>query len=159
MFKFLYPLCLCVILLCPVSPAEDTYYNGRLINLAPEHFKALETIEKRLYNKTNDDKVTLDRIEQVETDLYGEVQKGSPISRLNKLKVKSMHYSLRGTSIPPSMMKNYQNKYIQNEEYQYHDDVGLIDGFIRLWFPDFYSQLSQYRMLKESNGINDLYLP
>ncbi len=143
MYKFFCPLCLCVVLLCLPSFAEDTYYNGRLINLAPEQFKALETIEQRLYNKIHDDKVTLDRIEQVEMDLYGDIQSGSPIERLNKLKVKSMHQALRGTSIPPSMMKNYQNKYIQNEEYQYHDDVGLIDGFIRLCFPDLYFQLSQ----------------
>ena len=159
MFKFFCPLFLCVILLCPSSFAEDTYYNGRLVNLAPEQFKALETIEKRLYNQTYDDKTTLDRIEQVELDLYGDIQKGSPITRLNNLKVESMHQALRGTSIPPSMMKHYQNKYIQNEDYQYHDDVGLIDGFIRLWFPDFYFQLSQYRMYKESKGINDIYFP
>ncbi len=157
MYKFLCPVFLCLFLFSSSVFAEDTYYNGRLVNLAPNQFKALETMEKRLYNRTYDDKVTIDRIEQLEFDLYGSIQKGSPITRLNNLKVESMHHSIRGTSIPPSMMRNYQNKYIQNENYEYHDDVGLIDGFIRLWFPDFYAQLSQYRMYKESKGINDLY--
>ena len=139
------------------AQTESTYYNGRLVNLAPNQFRALETMEKRLYRKTFDDKPTIDRIEQLEFDLYGNVQKGSAIGRLNNLKVESMHHSIRGTSIPPSMMRNYQNKYLQNDKHQYHDDVGLIDGFVRLWFPDFYAQLSEYRMLKESRGINDFY--
>ena len=157
--KVFYPILLSIFLFVfsqsVFAQVENTYYNGRLVNLAPDQFKALETMEKRLYNKTFDDKVTIDRIEQLEFDLYGNVQKGSAITRLNNLKTESMHHALRGTSIPPSMMRNYQNKYIQNEKYEYHDDVGLIDGFVRLWFPEFYYQLSKYRMYKEAQGIND----
>jgi len=159
MFKSLCPLFLGIFLIqfSLTASAMDTYYNGRLVNLAPDQFKALETMEKRLYRQTFDDKPTIDRIEQLEFDLYGNIQKGSAITRLNNLKVESMHHAIRGTSIPPSMMRNYQNKYLQNDKYEYHDDVGIIDGFVRLWFPDFYSELSKYRMYKESRGINDLY--
>lgn len=162
MSKIFYPIFCTVISIIIFScfaeaQVENTYYNGRLVNLAPQQFKVLETMEKRLYGRVYDDKVTIDRIEQLEFDLYGNVQKGSAITRLNNLKTESMHQALRGTSIPPSMMRNYQKKYLQDENTGYHDDVGLIDGFIRLWFPEFYAQMSQYRMLKESRGINDLY--
>ena len=149
-------LILVVFPLVSFGEIEKTYYNGRLVNIAPEQFKVLETMEKRVYNKTFDDKPTLDRIEQLELDLYGDIQKGSAIGRLNNLKVASMHHAIRGTSIPASMMKNYKTKYLNNDD-GYHDDVGLIDGFIRLWFPDFYAQVSKNRFYKESRGINDLY--
>lgn len=146
---------LCMFPLISYAEIEKNYYNGRLVNIAPNQFKVLETMEKRLYNKTFDDKPTLERIEQLEFDLMGDVQKGSAIARLNNLKTKSMHHAIRGTSIPPSMMKNYKTKYLNNENEEYYDDVGLIDGFIRLWFPDFYAQVSKYRFYKESRGIND----
>ncbi|MBR6163410.1 hypothetical protein IKQ26_05945 [bacterium] len=157
MLKKLCPVAiiLCVFSLCASAEIEKNYYNGRLVNIAPNQFKVLETMEKRLYNKTFDDKPTLERIEQLEADLMGDVQKGSAIARLNNLKIKSMHHAIRGTSIPPSMMKQYKTQYLNNENEGYYDDVGIIDGCIRLWFPEFYAQLSKYRMYKEAKGIND----
>ena len=131
--------------------AEQLYAAGAQIAFT----YANEAMEKRVYNQTFDDKPTLDRIEQLEADLYGDIQKGSAIGRLNNLKTASMRHAIRGTSIPPSMMKNYKTKYLNNDD-GYHDDVGLIDGFVRLWFPDFYAQVSKYRFYKESRGINDL---
>lgn len=143
--------------ICSFSQIENSYYNGRLINLTQSQYKDIATMEKRLYHQTFATKTHLERIEQLEFDLFGSVQNGTPSLRLNNLKIISQNQALRGTSIPPSMMKNYHNKHLQNDKYRYSSDVGLIDGFFRLLFPKLYFQLEDCRILKESNGTDFMY--
>jgi hypothetical protein len=130
---------------------ENTADNPRLVNLTKQQYKWLDTIEKRIYNKAYSDANTIDRLEHIEMDIYHEIQKGSPTKRINDLKIESARIALRGTPMTPMMDSTFNSRYINPRGEVYYDDVGLIDGFIRLFWPDFYQTLTQYRKYKEAN--------
>ena len=138
---------------------ENTADNPRLVNLCPEQYRTLDNIEKRIYNKTYYGENTVDRIERLELDLFNEIQKGNISQRLNTLRLESTHIAIRGTAMTPMMSDTFNSKYInprgEGNTYRsygiYQDDVGIIDGLIRLWWPDFYAQINEYRKYKEAN--------
>ncbi len=134
------------------SEFENTMDNPRLVNLAPEQFRALDMVEKRIYGNSMGWENTMDRIENLEMDLFHEIQKGTPAQRINALRLESTRIALRGTSMTPMMQSTFNTKYINPYgESSYYDDVGIIDGLIRVWWPDFYAKLSEYRKFKEAN--------
>ncbi len=134
------------------SEFENTADNPRLINLAPEQFRALDMVEKRVFGNTFAWKNTLDRIENLELQLFQSIQHGTPTQRINALRLESTKTALRGTSMTPMMESNFNSRYINpRSEGNYYDDVGLIDGLIKVWWPDFYAKLSEYRRYKEAN--------
>ena len=53
----------------------------------------------------------------------------------------------------PMMDSTFNKKYInpRGGDNIYYDDVGIIDGLIRVWWPDFYARISEYRRYKEDN--------
>lgn len=133
---------------------ENTADNPRLVNLTPQQFKTLDTIEKRIYNNSFSDENTIDRIERLEMDLFRGIQRGTATQRINTLKIESTRVALRGTAMTPMMMDTFNSKYINprgEDAGAYYDDVGIIDGLIRVWWPDFYAKLSEYRRYKEAN--------
>lgn len=138
---------------CFAFEIENTADNPRLVNLSPEQYKALATIEKRIYSNSFPYENTIDRLERLEMDLFHGVQSGSPTQRINTLKVESSRVVIRGTAMTPMMMDTFNTKYInpRGEGVAYHDDVGIIDGLIRVWWPDFYAKISEYRKYKEAN--------
>ena len=138
---------------CFAFEIENTADNPRLVNLSPEQFRALANIEKRIYRNSFPYENTVDRLERLEMDLFHGIQKGTPTQRINTLKIESTRVVLRGTSMTPMMMDTFNSKYVnpRGEGGVYHDDVGIIDGLIRVWWPSFYAQLSEYRKYKEAN--------
>ena len=130
---------------------ENTADNPRLVNLTPSQFHALDVMEKRIYRMTFDDDNNMDRIERLEMDYFNEIRKGSAAARINDLKIASGRAAIRGTAMTPMMMSNFNTRYINQHSEVFHDDVGLIDGFIRLWFPEFYNNIREYRKYKEAN--------
>lgn len=143
-------------ILCPAFSfeIENTADNPRLVNLSPQQYKALDMVEKRIYNNTFDYENNMDRIERLELDIFNEIRKGTPTQRINSLKLASTNIALRGTAMTPMMDSAFNQRYINprgEDAPAYYDDVGIIDGLIRTWWPDFYSQLSEYRKYKEAN--------
>lgn len=130
---------------------ENTADNPRLVNLAPEQFKALEVMEKRLYRMTFDDDNNIDRIERLEMDYFNRIKEGSAAQRINALKIASGRAAIRGTAMTPMMMDTFNTRYINQHPDAYYDDVGIIDGLVRLWWPDFYAKIKEYRKYKEAN--------
>lgn len=130
---------------------ENTADNPRLVNLTLQQFKALEVMEKRMYKKTYDDDNNMDRIERLELSYFDEIRKGSATQRINALKVASGRAAIRGTAMTPMMMDSFNTRYINQHPDRYYDDVGIIDGLVRLWWPDFYAKISEYRKYKEAN--------
>ncbi len=131
---------------------ENTADNPRLVNITPEQYKALGNIEKRIYSNSFPYENTVDRLERLEMDLFHAIQQGSPTQRINTLKVESTRIALRGTAMTPMMNDTFNTRYINPPgENAYYDDVGIIDGLIRAWWPDFYEKLSEYRKFKEAN--------
>ncbi len=131
---------------------ENTMDNARLVNLTPSQFHALDTVEKRIYNNSFAFENTIDRLERLELDLFHEIQKGTPAQRINALRLESTRVAIRGTAMTPMMNDTFNQKYTNpRNQSSYYDDVGIIDGLIRLWWPDFYATLSEYRKYKEAN--------
>ena len=145
-----------IIIFLPLSAfaleIENTADNPRLVNLTPQQFKALDNIEERIYSNSFPAENTIDRLERLELDLFHAIQKGSPTQRINTLKIESTRVALRGTAMTPMMQSTFNPRYINPRgETPYYDDVGIIDGLIRAWWPDFYAKLSEYRRFKEAN--------
>ena len=133
---------------------ENTADNPRLVNISAQQLRDLKTVEKRIYSKSYEGENTIDRLERLELDLFKAIQAGSATQRLNTLKMESTRIALRGTAMTPMMMDTFNTKYINPRGagyYSYEDDVGIIDGLIRLWWPDFYAKLNEYRRWKEAN--------
>jgi hypothetical protein len=132
---------------------ENTADNPRLVNITKQQLKDLKNVEKRIYDKSFENENTVDRLERLELDLFHGIQKGSATQRLNTLKVESMRTVIRGTAMTPMMMDTFNTRYInpRGEGITYHDDVGIIDGLIKAFWPDFYAKISEYRKLKEAN--------
>ena len=132
---------------------ENTADNPRLVNITTQQLKDLKNVEKRVYDKSFEGENTIDRLERLELDLFQMIQKGSPTNRLNTLKLESMRSAIRGTAMTPMMMDTFNTKYInpRGEGITYHDDVGIIDGLIKVFWPDFYATISEYRKYKEAN--------
>jgi hypothetical protein len=131
---------------------ENTADNPRLVNITEQQLKALATIEKRIYSNSFPSQNTIDRLERLESDLFKAIQKGSPTQRIETLKLESTRIALRGTSMTPMMMSTFNTKYInpRGETGAYIEDVGIIDGLIRVWWPDFYAKILEYRRYKEA---------
>ena len=133
---------------------ENTADNPRLVNLCPEQFRALKMVEKRVFSNSFEDENTIDRIEKLELRLFNEIRVGTPTQRINSLKLASTAYALRGTAMTPMMQSTFNPRYINprgEDAPAYYDDVGIIDGLIRVWWPDFYAKISEYRRYKEAN--------
>ena len=133
---------------------ENTADNPRLVNITIQQLKDLKNVEKRIYSKSYEGENTIDRLERLELDLFKAIQAGSATQRLNTLKLESTRIALRGTAMTPMMMDTFNTKYINPRGLStnsYEEDVGIIDGLIRLWWPDFYAKLSEYRRWKEAN--------
>ncbi len=132
---------------------ENTADNPRLVNLSPQQHKALDRIEKRLYGNSFGFDNTVDRIERLEMDFFEEIQSGTISERLKTLQIESTRAAIRGTAMTPMMESTFNTRYINPKggELPYHEDVGIIDGLIRVWWPDFYNTINEYRKYKEAN--------
>ena len=153
--RLLFSLFYMIIFISPVLSLEieNTADNPRLVNISEKQLKELSTIEERIYENSFPFENTVDRLERLELDLFRAVQKGTPTQRINTLKLESTRIALRGTAMTPMMMDTFNTRYInpRGEINSYStEDVGLIDGLIRLWWPDFYAQVVEYRKYKEA---------
>ena len=132
---------------------ENTADNPRLVNLSPDQYRALDVIEKRLYGNSFGFENSIDRIERLEMDFFDEIQKGTPSERIKTLKLESSRAAISGTAMTPMMQETFNRRYISplNTNTSHYNEVGIIDGLIRLWWPDLYKDLQEYRKYKEAN--------
>lgn len=144
--------CIFFSLPCSALDIENTADNPRLVNLSPSQFRTLDVIEKRIYHSCYYEQDTIDRIERLEEDIFGEIQKGTISSRLAALRLESTKIAVRGTPMTPMMDRTFNSKYLNaSSDIGYNDSVGLIDGLIRVWWPDFYAKVEEHRKIKEAN--------
>ena len=130
------------------SPAD----NPRLINLSPKQYKSLKVIEKRIYGKSFEEESPIDRIEKLERKIYNGIQNGNISVRLDNLRLESTRFVISGTAMTPMMQSTFNTRYVNaHADVHCYSDVGLIDGLIRLWWPELYAQLLEYRKYKEAN--------
>jgi len=105
--------------------------------------KAVEMMEERHFPRTYPELEDFERLKNLEWELLGRVwvytdQK----DRINRLKIASTNTMLSGVSLPPRISSKRNAKRMRNDEIQLRkrDNVGLIDGFLRLMNPELYEQ-------------------
>lgn len=109
--------------------------------------REIKTMEKRHFSGVNNYDSDKYRIAKLEEHLLGRTWEFLPVDvRMEKLKLASQRKVLSGTSIPASLRKaGFSPKRIANDStpvYDNDDNVGLIDGFLRLMNKDAYDAYS-----------------
>lgn len=103
----------------------------------------IEVMEKRHFPRTYPELSDSERLKNLEYELLGRCWKFSPQkARIDKLKIASSNTMLIGTALPPSIGSSRNVKRMRNDDIQLRkrDNVGLIDGFLRLINPDLYEK-------------------
>ena len=101
-------------------------------------------MERRHFPRTYPELTDSERLKNLEYELLGRCWKFSPQkSRIDKLKIASSNTMLVGTALPPSFSSSRMVKRMRNDNVllrKRDDNVGLIDGFLRLMNPDLYEK-------------------
>ncbi len=107
---------------------------------------ALKVMEKRHFEKVNNYDTPKYRIAKLENYLLGRTWEFSPVEdRIYRLKLASQRKMLSGTSLPVGIRQYVSPQRIANDStpvYENEDNVGLIDGFLKLCAPDVYKSWS-----------------
>lgn len=114
--------------------------------------KEVRIMEKRHFrNIADSNESPRYRIERLEMELMGRIWAYTPLeTRVRRLKLASSRVALSGTSLPPSLAKQYSPKKIHNDSIQLREreQVGIIDGLLRLYAPKLYEAYSRSNDLK-----------
>ena len=114
----------------------------------------IRVMEKRHFEKTSDDEPEKYRVAKLEEHLLGRTWEFSPLShRMRRLKLASQRKMLSGTSLPVGIRKYVSPARIANDStpvYDNDDNVGIIDGLLKLMAPDtFYKWSKRKRHMQE----------
>ena len=104
-------------------------------------------MEKRHFPRTYPEFSDAERIKNLEYELMGRVWEFSPQSeRIRRLKLASSNTAIIGTALPASISSKRNAKRMRNDmiELRQRDNVGLIDGFLRLMSPEKYEKYRKY---------------
>ncbi len=107
----------------------------------------IEVMEKRHFPRTYPEFSDEERMKNLEYELLGKVWLYTPQKeRLNRLKLASSNTMITGVALPASLSSRRIVKRMRNDSIQLRkrDDVGLIDGFLRLISPEKYEQYRKY---------------
>ena len=111
------------------------------VNFSQKDLKAIEIMERRHFPRTYPEFSDSERLKNLEYELLGRVwEYTAQDERIRKLKLASSNTALIGTALPPSISSKRNAKRMRNTEIQLRDrdNVGLIDGFLRLMSPEKY---------------------
>lgn len=116
----------------------------------------IEVMEKRHFEKINDYDSPRYRVAKLENYLLGRTWEFSPIGdRIGRLKLASQRKMLSGTSLPVGIRRYVSPQRIANDStpiYENEDNVGIIDGLLKLYMPDVY-----YGWSSRKKRINERY--
>ncbi len=111
--------------------------------------REIKTMEKRHFSGVNTYDSDKYRIAKLEEFLLGRTWEYLPVQeRMKKLKLASQRRVLAGTAIPASLKKaGFSPKRIANDSTPSleDDNVGLIDGFLRLINPDAFDAYNRHK--------------
>ncbi len=112
--------------------------------------REIKTMEKRHFSGVNTHDSYKYRIAKLEEHLLGRTWEFLPVDeRMRKLKLASQRKVLSGTSIPLSLRRaGFTPKRIANDSTPVYDDdnnVGLVDGFLKLLAPDAFEAYSRHK--------------
>lgn len=117
----------------PISPYK--------VHFSLNDLKAIETMEKRHFSRIYPEFEDFERLKNLEYELFGRIWEYSPQNtRIEKLKLASSHTCLSGMALPAliSSKENVKKMMKTDSGLRPRDNVGLIDGFLRLLSPEKY---------------------
>ena len=117
------------------------------VNFSPKDLKTIEMMEKRHFPRTYPEFDDAERLKNLEWELLGRIWiYTDQQDRIKRLKLASSNTMLSGVALPPSISSKRNAKRMRNDEIQLRkrDNVGLIDGFLRLINPELYEQYSHH---------------
>lgn len=116
------------------------------VNFSQKDLHAIEVMEKRHFPRTYPEFSDAQRLKNLEYELLGRIWEYTPQDeRIRKLKLASSNTMLVGTALPASISSKRNIKRMKNNEIQLRDrdNVGLIDGFLKLMSPEKYELYRQ----------------
>jgi len=117
------------------------------VNFSKKDLYYVEAMERRHFSRLFPELEDFERLKNLEYELFGKCWQYSPQkARIDKLKIASSNAMLIGTALPPSISSPRMAKRMRNDDVQLRkrdDNVGLIDGFLRLINPDLYEKLRE----------------
>ena len=117
------------------------------VAFSPKELKVIEMMEKRHFPRTYPEFQDSERLKNLEWELLGKIWiYTSQEERIRKLKIASSNTMLQGVALPARISSKRNVKRMRNDEIQLRkrDNVGLIDGFLKLINPELYELYSQH---------------
>ena len=147
-YSLIIPLaCYCYEPVQTVTITKEDIMNAKptpsAVEFSSKDLHYIELMEKRHFLRTFPEFSDSERLKNLEYELLGRCWKFSPQkARIDKLKIASSNTMLIGTALPPSISSARNAKRMKNDDLQLRkrDDVGLIDGFLRLLNPALYEK-------------------
>lgn len=130
------------------------------IELTKKEIHEIEVMEGRLFQNDIDGESNIYRIERLEKELLFSTYPNDTIKeRLQRLKLASQKQALTGAAMPVGMGRRYSRQKITNYDLPQYDSVGLVDGMIRAFYPDFYETLRQKqgKLLKNNDNPDGMF--
>jgi len=147
-YSLIIPLaCYCYEPVQTVTITQEDIINAKPtpadVEFSQKELHWIEVMEKRHFPRTYPELSDSERLKNLEYELLGRCWKFTPQkTRIDKLKIASTNTMLIGTALPPSIGSSRNVKRMRNDDIQLRkrDNVGLIDGFLRLLNPDLYEK-------------------
>jgi len=147
-YSIFIPLCCyCSELTKTITITKEDIINAKpnsphKVNFSPKDLKAIEIMERRHFPRTYPEFSDSERLKNLEYELLGKVWEYLPQEeRIKTLKLASSNTMLIGTALPPSFSSKKMSKKIKTDiQLRKRDNVGLIDGFLKLINPKIYEQ-------------------
>ncbi len=113
------------------------------VQFSKKELHYIEVMERRHFPRTYPELTDSERLKNLEYELLGRCWQFSPQkARIDKLKIASSNTMLIGTALPPSISSARNVKRMRNDSIQLRqrENVGLIDGFLKLLNPELYEK-------------------
>lgn len=113
------------------------------VSFSPKDLKMIEMMEKRHFPRTYPEFEDSERLRNLEWELLGRIWVYTPQEdRIKRLKLASSNTMLSGVALPARISSKRNVKRMRNDNItlRKRDNVGLIDGFLRLINPSLYEQ-------------------
>lgn len=111
------------------------------VEFSQKEEKWVKVMEQRHFERTFPELSDYERLKNLEYELLGKPWLYTDKKeRIDRLKIASSNRMIAGTALPPILNSRKTARRMRNDSFQTRkrDDVGLIDGFLRLLAPDAY---------------------
>ena len=138
-----------------IKRIDNTKVRAPEVKFTPKIEKEISIMEKRHFKNPPTNETDGYRIARLEDTLMGKVWEYTPLeTRMRRLKLASQRVTLAGTSLPNNLSRIYTQKRIRNDSIELREieQVGIIDGLLRVYAPDLYEKV-RFRNRKKKTTV------